>query len=33
MTQPAVSEAIMQLERELEIRLFNRTVKGVFLTN
>ena len=33
MTQPAVSQAIMQLERELEIRLFNRTPKGVSLTN
>ena len=33
MTQPAVSQAIMQLERELDIRLFNRTPKGVSLTN
>lgn len=33
MTQPAVSQAIMQLERELDIRLFNRTPKGVTLTN
>lgn len=33
MTQPAVSQAIMQLERELDIRLFNRTTKGVVLTN
>lgn len=33
MTQPAVSQAIMQLERELDIRLFNRTRKGVSLTN
>jgi len=33
MTQPAVSQAIMQLERELEIRLFTRTPKGVNLTN
>ncbi|GAA0815628.1 LysR family transcriptional regulator [Clostridium tertium] len=33
MTQPAVSQAIMQLERELDIRLFNRTSKGVTLTN
>ena len=32
MTQPAVSQAIMQLERELNIRLFNRTPKGVSLT-
>ena len=33
MTQPAVSQAIIQLERELSIRLFNRTPKGVSLTN
>ena len=33
MTQPAVSQAIMQLERELDTRLFNRTPKGVTLTN
>lgn len=33
MTQSAVSQAIMQLERELDIRLFNRTPKGVSLTN
>ncbi|HEY2495112.1 MAG TPA: LysR family transcriptional regulator [Paenibacillus sp.] len=33
MTQPAVSQAIIQLERELDIRLFNRTPKGVSLTN
>ncbi|KLE14261.1 LysR substrate-binding domain-containing protein [Clostridium sp. C8] len=33
MTQPAVSQAVMQLERELDIRLFNRTPKGVTLTN
>lgn len=32
MTQPAVSQAMMQLESELEIRLFNRTPKGVSLT-
>ena len=32
MTQPAVSQAIMQLEQELDIRLFNRTPKGVSLT-
>lgn len=32
MTQPAVSQAIMQLERELDIRLFHRTPKGAFLT-
>lgn len=33
LTQPAVSQAIAQLERELETRLFNRTPKGVSLTN
>lgn len=33
MTQPAVSQAIMNLERELGIRLFTRTSKGVTLTN
>jgi DNA-binding transcriptional LysR family regulator len=33
MTQPAVSQAIMQLEHELDIRLFTRTPKGVNLTN
>ncbi len=33
MTQPAVSQAVMQLERELDTRLFTRTSKGVFLTN
>ena len=33
MTQPAVSQAIMHLEEELGIRLFNRTPKGVSLTN
>jgi LysR family transcriptional regulator, transcriptional activator of the cysJI operon len=33
MTQPAVSQAIMQLERELEARLFTRTSKGVLLTS
>lgn len=33
MTQPAVSQAILQLEGELEIRLFTRTPKGVVLTN
>ena len=33
MTQPAVSQAIMQLEGELDVRLFNRTPKGVSLTN
>ncbi|MFC3747741.1 LysR family transcriptional regulator [Paenibacillus sp. GCM10012306] len=33
MTQPAVSQGIMQLERELDTRLFTRTSKGVFLTD
>ncbi|WP_053955018.1 LysR family transcriptional regulator [Inediibacterium massiliense] len=33
MTQPAVSQAIMQLEGELEIRLFTRTSRGVILTD
>ncbi|WP_097027837.1 LysR family transcriptional regulator [Clostridium peptidivorans] len=33
MTQPAVSQAIMQLEEELEVRLFTRTSRGVVLTN
>ncbi|MCJ7842541.1 LysR family transcriptional regulator [Lederbergia sp. NSJ-179] len=33
MTQPAVSQAMKQLESELEIRLFNRTPKGVSFTN
>ncbi|KAB2333076.1 LysR family transcriptional regulator [Cytobacillus depressus] len=33
MTQPAVSQAIRQLEKELDTRLFNRTPKGVTLTN
>ncbi|NLZ49113.1 MAG: LysR family transcriptional regulator [Clostridiales bacterium] len=32
MTQPAVSQAIMQLETELDIRLFTRTPRGVILT-
>lgn len=32
MTQPAVSQAIAQLENELGTRLFNRTPKGVTLT-
>lgn len=32
MTQPAVSQAMKQLESELEIRLFNRTPKGVSFT-
>lgn len=33
MTQPAVSQAIMQLENELDTRLFTRLPKGVTLTN
>lgn len=33
MTQPAVSQAIMQLEEDLGIRLFTRTSKGVNLTD
>jgi DNA-binding transcriptional LysR family regulator len=33
MTQPAVSQSIMQLESELGIRLFTRTHKGVVLTD
>lgn len=33
MTQPAVSQAVMNLEKELGIRLFTRTSKGVTLTN
>ncbi|EQB89486.1 DNA-binding transcriptional LysR family regulator [Clostridium punense] len=33
MTQPAVSQAIMQLEEELDTRLFTRIPKGVVLTN
>ncbi|WP_352420602.1 LysR family transcriptional regulator [Proteiniborus sp.] len=33
MTQPAVSQSIMQLEGELDVRLFTRTPKGVILTN
>ena len=32
MTQPAVSQAIMNLEKDLNIRLFTRTSKGVTLT-
>jgi len=33
MTQPAVSQTIMNLEQELGTRLFTRTSKGVVLTN
>ncbi len=33
MTQPAVSQTIMNMERELDTRLFTRTSKGVSLTN
>jgi DNA-binding transcriptional LysR family regulator len=33
MTQPAVSQAIMNLENDLGIRLFTRSAKGVTLTN
>ncbi|WP_303968529.1 LysR family transcriptional regulator [Sporosarcina ureae] len=33
MTQPAVSQIISQLERALDTRLFNRTSKGVTLTD
>lgn len=33
MTQSAVSQSILKLERELEIQLFYRTPKGVVLTN
>ncbi|MCM3758017.1 LysR family transcriptional regulator [Sporosarcina aquimarina] len=33
MTQPAVSQAISKLEKELDILLFHRTSKGVVLTN
>ena len=33
MTQPAVSQAVMSLEKDLGIRLFTRTSKGVTLTN
>lgn len=33
MTQPAISQSISQLENQLETRLFNRTPKGVTLTD
>jgi len=33
MTQPAVSQSMQQLERELDVRLFTRTPRGVALTN
>lgn len=33
MTQPAISQIISQLERALDTRLFNRTSKGVSLTD
>lgn len=33
LTQPAVSQSIMQLEQELDTRLFNRTPKGASLTH
>ena len=33
MTQPAISQSIMNLEKELGVRLFTRTSKGVKLTN
>lgn len=33
MTQPAVSQSIMQLEGELDVRLFTRTSRGVVPTN
>ena len=33
MTQPAVSQAIMQLEAKLGVRLFTRTSRGVIVTN
>ncbi len=33
MTQPAVSQSIMQLEAKLGIRLFTRTSRGVIVTN
>ncbi len=30
MTQPAVSQSIMQLEKELDIRLLHELLKGLF---
>lgn len=33
MTQSAVSQAIMRLEKELDVQLFQRTPKGALLTN
>ncbi|MFD0959212.1 LysR family transcriptional regulator [Paenibacillus chungangensis] len=33
MSQPAISQAIAQLEKELDTRLFNRIAKGVTLTD
>lgn len=33
MTQSAISQSILKLERELEVQLFYRTPKGVILTN
>ena len=33
MTQPAISQAISQLETKLGIRLFTRTSRGVILTS
>lgn len=33
MTQSAVSQAILRLEKELEVKLFHRTPKGAMLTN
>ena len=33
MTQPAISQAMAQLEKELGTHLFYRTPKGVTLTN
>ncbi|RKQ32929.1 LysR family transcriptional regulator [Oceanobacillus halophilus] len=33
MTQSAVSQAILKLEKELEVKLFHRTPKGIVMTN